>query len=196
MKQIITKQDVAQAINSLKTAGKKPTLTAIHAALNNKGSLSTLVKLKAEIESEALDEKDSEEGLKAFRDVWAMAVEEGRQQKENEIAELRQALDAMSAESQIMEGQVAAANDRAKQLETQRDSLVAEVQKANEQVTIARATGEQNANKLADTLERLAKLQGDHSTELSKLRQELADALKKAHETELKLARAEARLEK
>ena len=196
MKQLITKQDVSQAIDSLKAAGKKPTLTAIHAALNNRGSMSTIVKLKAEIESEALDQKDSEDGLKAFREVWAMAVEEGRKQKEAEIEELRQALDAMAAECQSMEGQVAASNDRLKQLESQRDGMVSELAKANEQVTAARATGEQNATKLADALERMGKLQGDHAAEITSLRKELAEALAKSHETELKLARAEAKLEK
>ena len=82
MKAIITKDDVAGAIEKLKASSKKTTLQAIHAALGNRGSISTLVKLKAEIEAGAVAVRDDEEGLKAFRDLWALAIEEGKKVKE------------------------------------------------------------------------------------------------------------------
>jgi hypothetical protein len=53
MKQIITNEEVSKAMADLATQGKKPTLSALHAALNNRGSMSTLVRLKAEIEAAA-----------------------------------------------------------------------------------------------------------------------------------------------
>ena len=74
--------------------------------------------------------------------------------------------------------------------------MVTELAKANDQVTIARAAGEQNANKLAAALERIAKLQEAQAKEVADLRQQLASAEKQAHALELKLARAEAKLEK
>jgi chromosome segregation ATPase len=196
MKAIITKEDVARAIGSLKAAGKKPTIAAIHAALANKGSLSTVVKLKAEIEADAVDERDSEEGLRAFRELWSLAVAEGRKQMDAECQELREARDAMTAESQKLDGEVAAANERVAELETQRDGLHADLAKANEQVTAARANGEQNAVRAAEVLERMATMQEAHAKELADLRQQLSDAQKAAHSVELRLARAEAKLEK
>jgi hypothetical protein len=39
--------------------------------------MSTLVRLKTEIETAANTANDSAEGLKAFRAVWSTAVEEG-----------------------------------------------------------------------------------------------------------------------
>ena len=196
MKPIITKENVSQAVQSLKAVGKKPTIAAIHAALGNRGSLSTVVKLKAEMEADSLAQGDSPEGLKAFRELWALALEEGRKQKEIEAEELRQALDAFAAENEKLDGQVAAATNRIVEVEKQRDGMVAELAKANDQVTVARATGEQNANKLAEALERIAKLQEAQAKELADLRQQLSSAEKQAHALELKLARAEAKLEK
>jgi len=196
MKAIITKQDVAKAVESLKTAGKKTTISALHAALGNKGSLSTVVKLKAELEADALIERDSEEGLKAFRELWALAVEEGRKQQEGETRELREALDAVAAESQKLDGEVAAAKERVAELEEQRERMLVELATSHEQVTTARASGEQHAGKAAESWERIAKMQEAHAKEVSDLRQQLADAQKIAHTVELKLARAEARLEK
>lgn len=196
MKSILIKQDVAKAIDSLKALGKKPTIQALHSALGNKGSLSTLVKLKAEIEADTVAGRDSEEGLKAFRDVWSLAVEEGRKQKDAELAEMRQALDAMANESQKVEGEVAAANERVDVLDRNCSELRAELAKANERVTSARATSEQNATKLSEALAMVAKIQQNHATEMADLRRQLTEAVKQSHALEIKLARAEAKLEK
>lgn len=73
---------------------------------------------------------------------------------------------------------------------------MSELAKANDHVTTARAAGEQNATKLADALERTAKLQEAHAKELADLRRQWAATEKQAHALELKLARAEAKLQK
>ena len=195
MKAVLTKEDVQKAIESLKKSGKKPTLASIHAALGNRGSITTLIKLKAEIEADSVHREDSEAGLKAFRELWDLAVEEGRRQKENELADMQQSIDAMLSESQTMEGQLAATTERMTELEAQRDSMVSELAKSNEQVIAARAAGEQHAQKLAAALEKMGDMQVAHGSEISKLRDQLADVQVKAHETELKLARAEVRAE-
>ena len=124
-----------------------------------------------------------------------LAVEEGRRQKENELADMQQSIDAMLSESQTMEGQLAATTERMTELEAQRDSMVSELAKSNEQVIAARAAGEQHAQKLAAALEKMGDMQVAHGSEISKLRDQLADVQVKAHETELKLARAEVRAE-
>ena len=71
---------------------------------------------------------------------------------------------------------------------------MAELAKANNHRTAARAAGEQNGTKLADALERTAKLQKAHAKELTDLRQQLNGTEKQAHALELKLSRAEAKL--
>ena len=78
MKQIITKDDVAKAIQDLVEKGKKPSLAAIHASLNGRGSMSTLVRLKAEIDATAKSDADSPEELKAFREIWSMVCAAAR----------------------------------------------------------------------------------------------------------------------
>jgi len=195
MKAILTKEDVAKAIASLVAMGKKPTLTAIHAALANRGSMSTLIKLKAEIEAEAVKRRDSEEGLRAFRELWDLAVNEGRTQKEAEREDLRQSLNALLAEAQAMEGEVAAANARVEDFQKRHTSMTTEVTKATELLTAARASGEQQALKLAEALGRIEILQTSHATEIARLREQLDQAHAKAHDLDLKLARAEARLD-
>ncbi len=195
MKPIITRDQVSTAIDSLKATGKKPTLVAIHAALGNKGSLSTLVKIKAEIDAEQVRQHDSEEGLKAFREVWAAAVEEGRKQKESECDELRQALEGLASENQSLSGQQAAISERLAVTEQQRDQLLSELRTASEQITAARAAGEQHASRLADALTKLGEVQTVHTTEIGALRQQISDGKDENHRLALALARAEAKLE-
>ena len=194
MKSIISKQDVAKAIESLKATGKKPTLQAIHAAIGGKGSLSTIQKFRSELEAELVTSQDSEESLQVFQQLWAKAVEEGSALKEAQCAELREALDAMAAESEKTAGELIALQERTREIEAQRDGLIADLAKASEQVTAARASGGESATKLAASLERIAELQASHSETLASLRGELSESEKKGHETALTLARTEARL--
>lgn len=193
---IITKEGVAKAIETLREAGKKISPTGIYAFFGNRGSFSTIAKYKAEIDSAELEKRDSEEGLRAFRQMWSLAIQEGRKQAEEKMLEMQETLDAVVAQSEQLDGQFAAANGRVADLEKQRDSMVAELAKSNEQVTTARATGEQNANKAAEVLTRMSTMQETHAHELADLRQQLGAAQNDAHAVELKLARAEARLEK
>lgn len=195
MKTILQKEEVNKALDSLTAAGKKPTLKALHAALGNRGSMSTLVKLKSEIEADAVRPVFSDEAEQAFRNVWNAAVAEGRKQKEAEIAALKEAQEALMSELETMEGKVVASNTRVADLEKLQSELTGEVTKATEEVTRARAAGETHAMKLAEALERIERLQTSHAAEIARLREQFDQANTKAHELELKLARAEARLD-
>ena len=104
MKQLLSKEDVAKAIAELSAKGRKPTLVALHAALDHRGSMSTLVRLKSELESAAQPVADSEEALKAFRQVWDLAFDEGRKQQEEVIAELRENLRVLATENERLDG--------------------------------------------------------------------------------------------
>ena len=55
MKQIITKEEVGKAILDLAGQGKKPTLAAVHAALNNRGSIPTLASIRKWLEEAKLE---------------------------------------------------------------------------------------------------------------------------------------------
>jgi hypothetical protein len=117
MKQVITKDDVEKAINDLRARGKKPTLAAIHAALDYRGSMTTVVNQKAEIETAAQTITDSPEGLKAFREVWALAEEEGRQQLTGVAEELRESITALATENDRVEGVAVTAQNHAAEAE-------------------------------------------------------------------------------
>ena len=67
MKRILTKDNVKQAIQDLVSHGKKPTQAAILASLGG-GSMGTLVRIMAEIDTEARALNDSPEALKLFRE--------------------------------------------------------------------------------------------------------------------------------
>ena len=192
MKTILTKDDVAAAIAKLKAAGKKTTLQAIHAVLDNRGSISTLVRLKAEVEAGAVAERDSEEGLRAFRDLWALAIDEGKKVKEAEIAELREALDATADEAEKAEGETLAVKERLVAVEAQRDSLISDLAAANAALTASRVDGSEHSTKIADVLERLAKLQETHATDRQRLEQEIRAEHDRAHKLEIELAKLQA----
>jgi hypothetical protein len=116
MKQILKREDVAQAVATLTSQNKKPTLAAIHAALGGKGSLSTLVRLKGELEV-AKPMIDAPEAEQAFRTVWGMAVDYGRKEQEAKFAELSDDLKAIATENERLDGIAVSARNRVAELE-------------------------------------------------------------------------------
>lgn len=198
MKQIISKEEVAKAMHDLAAQGKKATLATLHAALHNRGSMSTLVRLKSEIDAEAHPINDSPDALKAFREIWALAVEEGRAQQEAVVAELRENLKALAAENERLEGTAVAVQNRAAELEQAVSAAQAELNRVRteqgraldrSQTALVAASAQ-----VAEALQKLAEVQAARSAEVATLQRDLAGAVKQAHELELKLVRAEALL--
>ena len=185
MKQVLNKELVKKAIEDLKASGKKVTLVALHAALGNRGSMSTLVQLKAELESADQPAHDSEEGLKAFREVWALAREEGRKQQEAVITDLQNDLKALVLESERLEGAATAAANQAEDFKQAR--LDSEAALANAKSLLAKNQEAliQAGKETKTALEKVAAEQtAHHSTQ-----QELAKAVQKAHALELEVVR-------
>ena len=199
MKQIITKEEVSKAMADLTGQGKKPTLAALHAALNNRGSMSTLVRLKAEIDAATQPMTDSPDGLKAFRDVWALAVEEGRQQQEAVLLELRESIKALAAENERLEGTALAAQNRAGELEQAKSRAEAELAQfkihVEGELKHARTGQAEATTQAAGALQSLAESRAAHAAQVAALQADLTAAVRKAHELELNLVRAEALLE-
>lgn len=195
MKQVITKADVSKAMADLAGQGKKATLAAIHAALDHGGSMSTLVRLKAEIDAEAQPVTDSLDGLKAFRELWALAVEEGRQQQEAVIAEVRESIKALAADNDRLEGAAVAAQNRAAEFDAARVRAETELIKFKSQVDAelkgARTGQAAAAVQAADALQKLAADRATHANQISALQDSLAASTRKAHDLELNLVRAE-----
>ena len=191
MKQIIDKESVEKAIADLKANGKKVTLMALHGALGHRGSMSTLVKIKAELEAKAQPVNDSEEGLQAFREIWALAREEGRRQQESVNAGLQQDIQTLARENERLEGEATASANQTSEL--QKAKLHAEValddlkrQLARSQESLIQANKETQA-----ALEKFAAEQAAHQG----THQELGKAIEKAHELELDLVRSRALLD-
>jgi flagellar biosynthesis regulator FlaF len=199
MKQLITKEEVGNAISQLVGQGKKVTLITLHAALDNRGSMSTLVRLKGEIDSEAQRLADSPDALEAFREVWDLARVEGRKEQEQAVAELRENLQSLAAENERLEGTAAVAQKRATDFEGQKV-------KAETELGLLRISAERDLSRAASTmrdaglqaakaLQELADTRGAHATQVSTLQTELRTAQRNAHEFELQLVRARALLE-
>ena len=199
MKQIITKEEVGKAIFDLAGQGKKPTLAAVHAALNNRGSMSTLVRLKAEIEAAAQPVTDSPEGLKAFREVWALAVDEGRKQQEAVLVELRESVKALATENERLEGTALAAQNHAAEIEQAKSRAETELSRVKTHIEgemkQAKTDLAEATTQAAGALQKLAESQAAHATQVAALQADLTAAVRKAHELELQLVRALALLE-
>ena len=189
MKQVLTQSDVAKAISELVTQGKKPTMAAIHAAVGRKGSLSTLHRIKADIDAMAQTQPatDSPEAQQAFRTVWNLAVDQGRKQNEAIIAELRDNIRALAVENERQEGDATLWQNRAVELEKSQARAEADRQAAQSALCEASAQS-------ARALQQLADAQADHASQTSKLQANLDEALRKAHGLELELVRSQARL--
>ena len=196
MKQILVKEDVERAMADLSAKGRKTTLAALHAALDHRGSMSTLIRLKAEIEAPPSGTRDSEEALNAFRQLWNTAQEDGRKQQGATIADLQETLKMLATENERLDGVAAAAERRCAELEQANSAAETEAlqTRAKLEGEISRAQGAlSDANaQAARALEKLAKAQSDHAAELADLQRKLSDALAKAHDQEIRLVRAEA----
>lgn len=184
MKQVLTKEMVKKAMDELKATGKNVTLVKLHAALENRGSMSTLVAIKAELDADSQPASDSADGLKTFREVWALAREEGRKQQDSAIADLKADFAALAQENERLEGLATAAANQAD--ESNKTKAAIEVELANLKSLLANAQQSliQAGADARVALERLAGTQ-----------QELATAVQKAHVFELELVQCRTRLE-
>ena len=199
MKKVLTKADVEKAINGLIASGKKPTLSTIHASLNNRGSLTTLIDLKAEIDAAAQIITDSPEALKVFREVWALAQDENRQLLAGAADELRETIRALSIENERVEGLASAAQNQAADAEHAKSQAEGELTRIKCQLE---AELKQSAAALAaasveaaGAFRSLAEAHAAHATELNSLKSEIAAATQNSHEFELQVARTTALLE-
>ncbi len=188
MKQVITKADVEKAINELKTQGKKITLGTIHAALNHRGSITTVMNLRNEIEAASLKQTHSPEAIRAFHEVWAIAVEEGRKQQQGLIEGLQEDLRTMGAMNDSLTGEASTANTRAIEFGQIKASL-------EEKLALSQAALADAGTQAAHALKNLAETQAASSAHIASLQAELKAAVQMAHDFELQLARALAHLE-
>jgi hypothetical protein len=200
MKQVITKEEVSAAMEQLTAQGKRPTLAAIHVLLNRRGSMSTLVRLKAELEeSSKLTAGDSPDALQAFRETWAKAVAAGCHQQEVLVAELRESLNTIAAENEKLEALAIASHNQAQELEVSKSRAESELREFRAQVKVnldeARASTTQANSKATEVLSRFAEAQAKHASQVAALQAERDEALTKSHEMEIRLTRALALLE-
>jgi len=196
MKQILAKEDVERAMADLSAKGRKTTLAALHAALDHRGSMSTLIRLKAEIEAPPSTPHDSEEALNAFRELWNTAQEDARKQQGATIADLQETLKMLATENERLDGVAAAAERRCAELEQAKSAAETEALqiRAKLESDLSRAQGAlSDANaQAARALEKLAKVQSEHAAELADMQRKLSETLAKAHDQEIRLVRAEA----
>jgi ElaB/YqjD/DUF883 family membrane-anchored ribosome-binding protein len=134
---------------------------------------------------------DSEEGLQAFREIWALAREEGRRQQESVNAGLQQDIQTLARENERLEGEATASANQASEL--QKAKLIAEAALDDVKRQLARSQESLiQANKETQSaLEKFAAEQASHQG----THQELKKAIEKAHGLELDLVRSRALLD-
>jgi len=198
MKQILTKEMVKKAMEDLKASGKKTTNAMLYAALDHRGSSSTLQKLKAELAAEAAaaeTPKDSEEGLQAFRQIWALARDESRKQQELVIADLNKDLNDMAQENERLDSEATAAIDRAADAIKAKAEIEAELSRVKTQLAQTQESLIKAGTDTHAALQRLAAEQAAHQTTQQTMQAELAKTKDKAHDFELDLVRCKGQLE-
>ena len=191
MNKIIARPDVEKAIADLKANGKKATYIAIHAAMGNRGSMSTLAEIMKELAMDSQPFNDSKEELKSFREIWAVAREEGRRLQESVIADLQENIKAFAAENERLEGMAVAAANRAESDMQAKREVVAALEKANSRLAESQAALIRSSQDTQAALKTL----GDEQTAHQRTQQELQAAIQKAHELELELMRTRTLLE-
>ena len=192
MKQVINKEMMKQAIADLKSKGQKVNANTIYAALGFRGSMSTIHRLKAEVDAdEQQPEKVSEEGLATFREVWALAREEGRKLMESVNSELKQDLLTMAQDNERLETEAITAAHRTDECQKAKSDVEVELATAKRQLANSQEALVQAAKDTQSALEKYAAEQTAHQT----TQQELKKAIEKAHESELTAVRCSALLE-
>src|SRR5581483_779865 len=184
-----------QAIDKLTAQNKRVTLAAVHAVLDHRGSMTTLIKLKAEIDALGQSDVDSSEALAAFRQVWHLARNAEYKQRETQLAELRENITMIGLENERLKGVAAGGEARLNQLGEEKRALEQELRRI---VSNAEATAYSMREATASAgkaLRELADLRAAHAAELTGIRSELAATEQRAHDFELRLTRANALLE-
>lgn len=200
MRKILQKEDVAKVLATLTTEkGKKPTITAIHAALGNRGSLSTLVKLLAEIEAAERPATEAGDAVHAFREMWRLAMDEGQKEAEATIKELKAVQFTLCQENERLDGVASAAQEQLATLEKEKSDLAMECAQARakfeNQLAQAQAALAEANGRSSQAFEKLSQVQSAHATELAALRADRDAAIKAQHAAEVALAATNARLE-
>jgi DNA repair exonuclease SbcCD ATPase subunit len=193
---VLTLEEVEKALTTLRQKeGREPSTRALHAAVGNRGSMTTLLKMKRDLDKPpGVAPGADPEQVAQFNALWAAAKTVGRAEREEEVRRLQEELDTVMAEAERMEGEIVEARQQGAEIAAVRDRLIAENAAAHQELTAARAAGEQQTQKTAAALERLSTLQAAHAQELSALGEQLRQAEKSQHETALSQARTEGQL--
>ena len=194
MKQIVNRKDVERAIDDLTKTGKKATIASIHASVGGRGSLTTILKLKQEIDAERNLEKDKAKVLEVFHQLWPLALDEARQECTAEIEDMRSTIQALANENEAMEGSASVHEDAIRKVADQRDSLMLELSESNKQLTATRANADQYVQQLAAMQEKMEALREAHESETAKLQNDMEFERERNRGLEIKCARAEAEL--
>lgn len=157
--------------------------------------MSTLVRLKAELEAEAQCPTDSTTGLASFREVWSLAKAEGRKEQELIVVEMRSSLQGLAAENERLEGAAAAAQKRVADLEDEKAIALSELQRAERELMLATSATRDAGLQATKALQELADARNSHANQLAALQAQLTAVQRTAHEFELELVRARALLE-
>jgi chromosome segregation ATPase len=179
MKTVITKEDVEKAIEGLKSSGKTPTMAAIYAALGSRGSMTTICKIKAELD-QPQQPQPTEEAQQAFRNLWQQAYEAGRTSAAMQQQEFERALAVADTRIEELDGELVASKTLADDLEMARAALAADLAQV--------ATRNLEISNLLDEMNRLRK---SHAEELKILKDKLDSAVAATHSAEIAKASLE-----
>jgi len=100
--------------------------------------------------------------LQAFNALWEAALAEGKSLHEAEAADLTEAISALAAENQTLEGNLVAARNRIAELEGLQTAMAAEVTNRSNEASQARETAERHSARLSQALEKIESLQSSH----------------------------------
>lgn len=170
---LLTKEAVQEKRELLTKDGKPPSIRTLRSALGC-GSMSTLVKILREIDGDHDQPSVSDpDALTHFNAVWSAAKAAGRDERTQEIAHLKDALDALTAETEQLEGELEATRARVGELTEQRDGLFNDITESQKCLTATRAAAEENARKTLAAIEQISVMRENHAREVALLTEKL-----------------------
>ena len=172
MRALLTVQAVRDAMEALQLEGKKLTLQTIHAQLDNKGSVTTLMRLKAQIE---LEDQDVMSNLsitlyKQFREgltkELSIRYEKQIEQTNQEYLAIKEELDSVKATAEKQEllftQKIQHLNEIQTQLRDENSSMLTTLKTEREQSSTL-------STQLNQALLQILHIQGNHDKNITEL---------------------------
>jgi chromosome segregation ATPase len=173
----ITPEDVAAATERIRIRKESPTVERIRAELGNRGSSSTILKYRQQLEKEEVAEPSTTNGeaLKAFTVIWKEAFDLGEASRNVDLENLRDDLESVKKEAEKEISLREKAEENLELSEVKIEKLVDDLSSAQKEASEARALEAKIREKLSILVEELRTTERANAQKIEELLRERAE---------------------